>query len=65
MTAPRLVLPRRAHRNCVSDLSSPHGVGHNRVCVCLCPDCVQERAALDRGPVQPDLFASTLPPRTP
>jgi hypothetical protein len=31
--------------HCFRDPKKPHGVGHNRVCICGCEDCRRERAA--------------------
>ena len=41
-------------RVCASAPFTPHGEGHNKVCVCLCRWCVAERAPVE--PDQRDLF---------
>lgn len=54
---PPLGVPAARKIVCVSDWTKPHGEGHNRVCVCQCQWCKQERTMQGTGPAQRDLFA--------
>lgn len=50
MTPSRLYPPRPKGVHCASSLTTPHGEGHNAVCVCFCRYCVAERATLGFRP---------------
>lgn len=43
---PPLGVPAARKVVCHSDWKTPHGEGHNRVCVCQCQWCRQERGML-------------------
>lgn len=60
---PRLGNPKARQIVCASNLAVPHGMGHNRVCVCQCQWCKRERATLERGPEQSELALGLDTPR--
>lgn len=54
----RVLPPRPKGWRCASNPNVPHGVGHNRVCVCQCSYCVAERE-----PAQLALFGDADAPQ--